>query len=155
MKRNKKVTTLCVVFNGTHILLGMKKRGFGKGKWNGFGGKLYENESIDEAAYREIQEEVGIIPESLRKQAIFTFLGEAEDDIEVHVFRVREFTGEPTESEEMKPRWFPHEEIPFHDMWPDDKHWLPLFLAGKKLKGTFLFKQDKIVNFLINEVEKL
>ena len=27
------------------ILLAMKKRGFGSGKWNGYGGKVKENES--------------------------------------------------------------------------------------------------------------
>lgn len=34
------------------ILLGMKKRGFGAGKWNGFGGKLEENESNEVGAKR-------------------------------------------------------------------------------------------------------
>jgi 8-oxo-dGTP diphosphatase/2-hydroxy-dATP diphosphatase len=24
-------------------------------------------------------------------------------------------------------------------MWPDDVHWMPLFLEGKKFKGKFLF----------------
>jgi hypothetical protein len=24
-----------------NVLLGMKKRGFGQGRWNGFGGKVY------------------------------------------------------------------------------------------------------------------
>jgi 8-oxo-dGTP pyrophosphatase MutT (NUDIX family) len=39
--------------NGSReILLGMKKRGFGAGKWNGFGGKLEENESNEAAAKR-------------------------------------------------------------------------------------------------------
>jgi len=28
------------------MLLGLKKRGFGKDKWNGFGGKVEANESI-------------------------------------------------------------------------------------------------------------
>ncbi len=42
------------------ILLGMKKRGFGKGKWNGFGGKVSQNESVLEGAQRELQEEAGI-----------------------------------------------------------------------------------------------
>eukprot|EP00056_Hartaetosiga_gracilis_P017259 m.6783 g.6783 ORF g.6783 m.6783 type:complete len:151 (-) comp5533_c0_seq1:454-906(-) len=38
------------------ILLGMKKRGFGKGKFNGFGGKLEKGETVEEAAVRELQE---------------------------------------------------------------------------------------------------
>jgi 8-oxo-dGTP diphosphatase / 2-hydroxy-dATP diphosphatase len=42
------------VNNHREILLGMKKRGFGAGKWNGFGGKLEENESNEDAAKRFI-----------------------------------------------------------------------------------------------------
>ena len=42
------------------VLLGMKKRGFGVGKWNGFGGKVQEGETIRECARRETQEECGL-----------------------------------------------------------------------------------------------
>ena len=38
----------------------MKKRSFGAGKWNGFGGKVKEGEEIHEAAKRETKEEAGI-----------------------------------------------------------------------------------------------
>ena len=38
----KKLLSLVYVRRGTQILLGLKKRGFGQGKWNGFGGKLEE-----------------------------------------------------------------------------------------------------------------
>ena len=34
------------------ILLGMKKRGFAAGKWDGFGGKVEGNESNEDAAKR-------------------------------------------------------------------------------------------------------
>jgi len=47
--------TLVFVVKGGEILLGMKKRGFGKGKWNGFGGKVEKNESIPAAAQRGVQ----------------------------------------------------------------------------------------------------
>ena len=43
------------------ILLGMKKRGFGTGKWNGFGGKVEAGESNEQAALRELKEESSII----------------------------------------------------------------------------------------------
>ena len=48
--------TLCLVVKENTILLGMKKRGFGVGRWNGFGGKLHEGESIEDAAKRETLE---------------------------------------------------------------------------------------------------
>lgn len=34
------------------ILLGYKKRGFGMNKWNGLGGKVESNETIEEGAIR-------------------------------------------------------------------------------------------------------
>jgi hypothetical protein len=34
------------------VLLGMKKRGFGAGKWNGFGGKIEAEETCEQAAVR-------------------------------------------------------------------------------------------------------
>ena len=37
-------------------------------------------------------------------------------------------------------RWFEESEIPLDKMWADDKHWYPLFLAGKHFEGTFHFK---------------
>jgi 8-oxo-dGTP pyrophosphatase MutT (NUDIX family) len=40
----------------------MKKRGFGHGKYNGFGGKVELNETIMDAAIRETNEECGIVP---------------------------------------------------------------------------------------------
>jgi hypothetical protein len=57
------------------------------------------------------------------------------------VFEVKEFTGEPTESEEMAPAWFPHGELPFDKMWADDVHWYPLFLRGAAFHGAFAFQR--------------
>lgn len=48
----KKVFSLVMVRKETEILLGFKLRGFGVGKWNGFGGKLEANETIYECALR-------------------------------------------------------------------------------------------------------
>ena len=43
----------------------------------------------------------------------------------------------------MRPCWFRLTEIPFDRMWPDDRHWLPLFLEGKRLEGTFYFLDEE------------
>ena len=42
----KKLLTLCIIYHHHKILLGMKKRGLGIGRWNGFGGHLEDGESI-------------------------------------------------------------------------------------------------------------
>ena len=99
-------TTLILPMRDGRILLGMKKRGFGVGKLNGFGGKLNEGESIVEAAVRELNEEVGIdaMASNLDKMAELDFyFPHAEDDWDqkVHVFLIEEWIGEPVESEEM------------------------------------------------------
>lgn len=44
--------TLVFVRNHHTILLGLKKRGFGLGKWNGFGGKVIAGETFTQAAVR-------------------------------------------------------------------------------------------------------
>ena len=56
----KKIYTLFIIQKNNQVLLGMKKRGFGVGKWNGFGGKVMKNESIINAAERELKEECNI-----------------------------------------------------------------------------------------------
>lgn len=48
----RKLLTLAVIRNECNVLLGYKKRGFGQGKWNGFGGKVEHGENIKEAALR-------------------------------------------------------------------------------------------------------
>ena len=47
-----KLYTLALIRNNSDVLLGMKKRGFGVGRWNGFGGKVHSNETVLEAAKR-------------------------------------------------------------------------------------------------------
>lgn len=151
----RKLFTLCIVHQGNQVLLGMKKRGFGKGKWNGFGGKVKEGESIEKAMKRELKEEVGIIPRSFEKKALFEFhFKDKPEYLEVHVFYIPSFEGEPKETDEMRPQWFSQRELPFESMWPDDKHWLPLFLEGKSFKGKFFFKdQDTISDYKLQEVD--
>lgn len=142
----KKILTLCVIHQNDQVLLGMKKRGFGVGRWNGFGEKLSGSETIEEAAKRETLEEAGVELKNLNKRGIIEFEFQGNPEIlEVHIFHSDSFSGEPTESEEMKPQWFKTNEIPFKDMWPDDIHWFPMFLEGKKFKGKFLFGEADII----------
>ena len=148
----RKILTLCLATKGDKILLGMKKRGFGAGRWNGFGGKVEEGESIEEGALRETKEECGVAITEMEKVGIheFEFANDRGNILEVHVFRVDAWTGEPRETEEMRPQWFTTDAIPYDEMWPDDIHWIPVFLAGKKFRTKFLFGEGDSV--LENEV---
>lgn len=148
-----KLMTLVIVHHADRVLLGMKKRGFGAGRWNGFGGKVQPDETLEEAAKREVFEEAGIHLANLEERGVLTFTFEHNDDeFEVHIFSSDLFMGQPHETEEMEPRWFSVHEIPFDQMWKDDPFWFPLFLAGKRFTGSFHFsKQHEILRQELTE----
>ena len=160
--------SLCILLKGNkdnrEILLAMKKRGFGEGRWNGCGGKIDTergDKDVLDSATREAEEEIGVKIKNPEKVAVIDFHfpevpKEKDFDQQVHVFVVKDWEGEPTESEEMAPKWFGVEEIPFDKMWEDDKHWLPHVLDNKKLKAKFVFgKEDKIVEQVIELVKEI
>jgi 8-oxo-dGTP diphosphatase/2-hydroxy-dATP diphosphatase len=143
----------------TNICLAMKKRGFGMGRWNGVGGKVEsEKETIEEAAKREAKEEIGVVANNLNKIAelSFHFPHNPNWDQMVHVYFVENWNGEPMESEEMNPKWFSADQIPYSEMWPDDIFWVPEVLTGKFLKANFTFGEgDTILKKEINIVDTL
>lgn len=149
----KKLLTLCIIYQHPNILLGMKKRGFGAGKWNGFGGKVEQGELVEDAVIREVEEEAGIKLSEIVKMGILEFQFEGNPELlEVHVFGASDFVGVPKETEEMAPQWFGVNELPFDKMWPDDRYWMPLFLAKKKFVGKFLFNNlNQIVSSQLQE----
>ncbi len=140
-----KTATLVFLVKQDQVLLGMKKRGFGLGRWNGFGGKIEQNETIEQAAIRELEEETGVTASSLEKRGeiTFAFPSKPEWNQIVHLFVVTKWTGEPVESEEMLPRWFSHNSLPFDVMWPADPLWLPHILAGKFVTARFVREEDQ------------
>lgn len=151
----KKLLTLCIIYNNNKILLGMKKRGLGVGRWNGFGGHVEEGESIEDAAKREVFEEAGLNIKNLEKMGIIIFeFRDGHKNLEVHVFRSKDFEGQIIESEEMKPEWFDIDEMPLNDMWPADTYWLPILLRGKKFEGKFIYDHPSTSNYASNIIDK-
>ena len=155
MASGAKILTLCIIGRPREVLLGMKKRGFGEGRWNGFGGKVQEGERIEDAARREVLEEAGLIANKLEKVGLINF--EFEDGSsprEVYVFTCQNFSGEPVESEEMRPEWFSTDSLPLDDMWPADRHWLPLVIQRKKIHGRFLYDKPSTPEYTSVIIEK-
>lgn len=146
-----KVTTLVLPIAGQKVLLGLKKRGFGEGRWNGFGGKVRVDESITGAAMRELHEESGLETDTLAEVATLRFEFDTGLKIITHVFVTEEFAGTEQETEEMKPQWYHFDSIPYDEMWSDDRFWLPDVLAGKKLDALFYF--DNPTNQIIKHYE--
>jgi 8-oxo-dGTP pyrophosphatase MutT (NUDIX family) len=131
-----------------NVLIAMKKRGFGSGRFNGVGGKLKEGESVKDAMMRETKEEIGVTPKSFEETGVINFYfdgGRDDFNQEVHVFVIYSWEGEPSESEEMKPMWIAKDHLPFEKMWPDDKYWLSDLLEGRRINASFLFGEGDII----------
>ncbi len=141
----KKLYTLAFLLKDGMICLAVKKQKLGKGSWNGYGGEVEDNESINSAVVREIQEESGVQVRKadLDKVAIIEFLHPDGKHLEVHTFFVHVWEGEPAESNEVgSAHWFLYNEIPYDHMWADDAYWLPRTLCGERIRGKVWFQED-------------
>jgi len=143
-------TCLCLIrrnlTDGPQVLLGLKKTGFGAGKWVGLGGHVEPGEKPEEAAVREVQEESGLVvpADSLQHMASieFRFPTRPSWDQDTEVFMTWAYEGEPAESDEVVPRWFAEPAIPLGLMWNDAQYWLPLVLAGEHVDVRVTFAAD-------------
>jgi 8-oxo-dGTP diphosphatase len=149
-------TVLCEIIKNGRILLQKKAEGkFGAGKWNGAGGKINPNETPDECVVREVFEETGLKISNPMEIGLMSFyFGDRyQVDIVVHVFLANSFSGIIKASDEGELHWFRLAEVPYGEMWPDDTHWFPLMLSGKKFEGRFYFDEEgkKLIDFNLKE----
>ena len=146
-------TTHVYLFNSQgQLLLGMKKRWFGMGNRNGFGGKNHEGESIVQTALRELFEEADI---SLKEEDInkvwvlhFFYKAKPEWDQDVHIFSGI-YDGNFQETEEMKPQRWNIQDIPYDTMREDDRIRLPKLINKlTPFDMTFIFnEQGKLADY--------
>lgn len=137
--------TLMLIIRDAQILLIHKKRGLGAGKFNGPGGRLEPGETPVQAAIREVEEEIGVTPSGVQPAGELCFQFVDGHSIHGYVFTADDFVGEPRETDEAVPFWFPLAAIPYHNMWADDRIWIPLVLEGKRFVGRFLFDGDQML----------
>ena len=142
----EEVATLLFVARAGEVLLIRKKRGLGAGKINGPGGRLEENETPLECAIRETQEELLINPLDIRPAGELFFHANDMPRIHGHIFVAGNYEGTPTETDEAIPLWFRCEDIPFDEMWDDDRLWLPRVLAGESVQGFFTFVEETMLD---------
>ncbi len=147
--------TLVYLINDNKILLAMKKRGFGEGLFNGVGGKVEFGETPEQAAIRETKEEINVDIVDFDKRADIIFdeyIKNKPEIVHMHVFTASKWQGTPTESEEMAPKWFNSNKLPFSKMLPDDPFWLPQVLLGQKVAAKFKIDQN---NNIVSQIVKI
>lgn len=148
LKKNHKPRTVIFLVKDDNVLLGYKKSGFGKGYYLGIGGKVEENETVEEGALREFEEEVGVKIKlsALKKMAVldfyFSHIPDESWNQQVHAYIVTDWEGEPKETEEIKPVWFNKDRLPLEEMWDDAKYWIPNILNGQVVYKEFLFDSN-------------
>lgn len=152
----ERVVTLAYIQEGDQLLLGFKKRGFGQGLWNGFGGKVQPDETPAVAAAREVEEETGFSAVQVEPagQLVFESPNGEELRVRCHLFRVSHHEGRAQEGEEMRPAWFHVWQLPYETMWESDHYWLPHFLIGRNIQVTILFTADNHVERSQVQIER-
>ncbi|MFA6534366.1 MAG: 8-oxo-dGTP diphosphatase [Patescibacteria group bacterium] len=156
-------SNLCYLLKNGEVLLAMKKRGFGVGKWNGPGGKVgneIKGESLDDAVRREVLEETGYQIEQLEPVGLIEFVWPEEKgwNQRCYIYICREFSGNLAESDECLPFWFKISEVPYSQMWDDDQYWLDGVLKGGKVNKRIFFdgngKVEKTEEIVEEEIKK-
>lgn len=131
--------TLVYLIHAHHVLLALKKRGFGANLWNAPGGKIEFGETAKIAAIRETKEEVGATPELDEPLGEILYHDKIHGSWKVTVYRSEAFSGDIYESEEMRPQWFTFDAIPYDQMWPGDELWVPFVLSNTKFYAELWF----------------
>jgi len=144
--RPQERAVLCFIEDASNVLLIHKKTGLGKGKVNAPGGRIKAGETPYEAAVRETNEEVALVPQNLVEvgQLFFIFT----DGYSLHgtVFWSKQYSGTPVETREADPFWCALNAIPYDQMWADDRVWLPRVLNGEYIRGYFIFEDDTMLS---------
>ncbi len=147
------VGTLLFVQQGSDVLLIRKKRGHGAGKIIGPGGKVEPGETPTQSAIRELHEEVGLVAQQITERARIKFIELDGPQWFGHIFTSPTIEGNPIETDEAIPLWFPQQNLPLDQMWPDDKYWLPRILAGEYLYAEFLFRAGDLLAHNIRSMQ--
>ncbi len=161
--------TEAVVFyliKGGLVILGRRLKvsnNLGHNLISGIGGKVEPEDvgQIEKTLIREFIEEIGTFVDSTtgesscvfrplkweyRGKVTFLYPHKPSKDMKVEVFVITEWEGEPVETEAIRPEGpFRYEDIPYHEMWADNRLWLPNVLAGQIVNIIIMYDENGVV----------
>ncbi|MBI5138175.1 MAG: NUDIX domain-containing protein, partial [Candidatus Vogelbacteria bacterium] len=141
-----KQATICLAIRNGKVFLAKKKRGFGVGLYNGYGGKVGLDETSEAAALREIKEESGATVNALnlKRVALINFKELDKPLFNCTVYIFDEWEGELKETEEMTaPQEFNEGELPFDKMEESDRLWMSKVLQGERLCIEVIYSEGR------------
>ena len=125
-------TTLCYIENSGHYLMllrNKKKLDLNEGKWIGIGGKLEENETIEECMLREVREETSLLLTSYRYRGVIDFVSDSAPEEIMHLYTATiPDMSSPIECKEGTLKWIPISEVSGLNLWEGDRVFLKLLL---------------------------
>jgi ADP-ribose pyrophosphatase YjhB (NUDIX family) len=158
MKKKTKIikATLGFLTGRDELWLAIKADKIGKGKLNGYGGKIKKGETPEQCMERELPEESGVTAhkEYFEKVGVINFHNTKKTGekfiCRAYIYLIRFFKGEPKETETgemLNPQKFLKDRLPLRKLMPADKDWLPLVLNGLKVTGSVFYgpNQKKLI----------
>jgi 8-oxo-dGTP diphosphatase len=146
---------LCHVIKNGSLLLVKSPTGINKNKWNAANGDIANGEHPNKCAVKNLYQQTGMYSEKVQENGtVRLFLdGKNEASYKLHIYSTRNATGDIKPNPDGEVKWFGFTDIPYYDMWPDDKYWLPLVMQGKQFDADFFFdeKNENVLKYQIRE----
>ncbi len=154
-----KELAVCQVFKNGTLLLIKSTEGVNKDKWNAPGGEIVQGETPAKAAMKYLYQQTGLYSNKVTSHGTVRLAlnGKTDFSYRLHVFSTKTATGDPKPNVEGELKWFNLTDIPYYEMWADDRYWLTLVMQGKQFEADFFLdeKNEKVVKYQIKEKQQI